>query len=64
MKVKEFIEWLKTQNQEDEVCVLCKRENSFYESVNWEDFDPKKHAKESIRDGVYLGSIHSNDREQ
>lgn len=48
MKVAEFIEWLKTQDQEAEVEILTSCEKSWghetYNSVSRQVFDPSKHV--------------------
>lgn len=64
MKVHEFFDWLKTQDPDDEIYVLTKRENSFYETVSWEEFDVEKHVSKPFKDCIYLGSEQENNREQ
>lgn len=64
MKVKEFIEWLKTQDQDLTVNVMtCSGdwgfdgENEYYQSYNYkQEFNPDNHAEISLRDKtLFLG---------
>lgn len=66
MKVSEFIEWLKTQDQEATVDVLViePSRNWSGESHHWEPFTPDDHSDYlDMRNNMFAkGKPHENDR--